>query len=131
MRMEHREADHPKADSKMFLLQGSNKGFSKATLAKNSAGVSKRLMALKAGGQGDHDVIFRKFPPTPGNTKVKKGHYTTNAMCKKCAAIAHSLPGLKKMRCDVAGRGGPNSCKLLVRIRAAIDDKTIPDELKK
>jgi hypothetical protein len=118
--MEHREADHPKAVSKMFLLQGSNKGFSKATLA-NSAGVSKRLMALKAGGQGDHDVIFRKFPPTPGNTKVKKVHYTTNAMCKKCAAIAHSLPGLKKMRCDVAGRGGPNSCKLLVRIRAAIE----------
>ena len=89
------------------------------------------LLALKAGGQGDHDVIFPRFPPTPGNTKVKKGHYTTNAMCKKCAAISHSLPGLKKMRCDVAGGGGPNSCKLLVRIRAAIDDKTIPDELKK
>lgn len=45
MRMEHREADHPKAGSKMFLLQGSNKGFAKATLAKNSAGVSKRLLA--------------------------------------------------------------------------------------
>ena len=89
------------------------------------------LLALKAGGQGDHDVMFPKFPPTPGNTKVEKGHYTTNAMCKKCAAISHSLPELKKMRCDVAGRGGPNSCKLLVRIRAAIDDKTIPDELKK
>ena len=45
MRMEHREADHPKVGSKMFLLQGSNKGFAKATLAKNSAGVSKRLLA--------------------------------------------------------------------------------------
>lgn len=111
----------------VFFLPTPNNS-AKATLAKISAGVAQRLLDLKAGKQGDHDVIFLKFPPF--KEKVKR-LTVIHPFCKKCSARAVSIAQIAKIPCNVSRRGGPGRQLLIRRVRAAVNDVTLPDALKK
>ena len=127
LRKEHAQQQHPTAKRSRFFLPTPNNS-AKATLAKISAGVAQRLLDLKAGKQGDHDVIFLKFPPF--KEKVKR-LTVIHPFCKKCSATAVSIAQIAKIPCNVSRRGGPGRQLLIRRVRAAVNDVTLPDALKK
>ena len=58
MRIAHAKRCHPSANRKQFLCAGNKArqaNARKATVVKTSAGIASKLVALKAGEQGDHD----------------------------------------------------------------------------
>lgn len=126
LRIEHHKTDHPDADAKLFRLRRSVAGVKKATVAKLSAGVAKRLLDIKAGKQGDHQVIFLSIPCTGNETKKRNG--VTRVACAKCTALAPSVAGLAAFSCVGEKRAGPKRGQLLARMRRLVNDTNVTEQ---
>ena len=91
-RLRHAETHHPDEPKDLFLLKvGTATGARKATVAKLSAGVAKRVQRLKAGEAGDHDVVCVKLPPPPNSAVSKAGkrrRALSKLICKRCKRIS-------------------------------------------
>ena len=98
----------------------------KATVAKVSAGVAKRLLEIKAGKQGDHQVVFLSIPCTGNETKKRNG--LTRVACAKCTALAQSVAGLAAISCEGEKRAGPKRGQLLARMRHLVDATNVTQQ---
>ena len=129
IRKEHGLTSHPTADQKIFQINKSvacRPNAVKASLAKISAGIAKRLVDIKAGKQGDHEVQFLPLPPNNDKRKKKRG-FLNCIFCKKCRAIASSIKLIAKVRCDCRNRAGPKRAQLLARLRDILAKKQLPE----
>ena len=117
-RIAHAERKHPEADKRLFSLKGSKAqqgNCRKATVAKTSAGIAKKLLDLKTGEQGDHDCTILRMPCT--GTAKKHRKFINVLMCKKCKSIAKSAQHIGRIRCDSHRVAGPKRKQLLQRLR--------------
>ena len=126
LRIEHHKIDHPDADARLFRLRRSVANIKKATVAKVSAGVAKRLLEIKAGKQGDHQVVFLSIPCTGNETKKRNG--LTRVACAKCTALAQSVAGLAAISCEGEKRAGPKRGQLLARMRHLVDATNVTEQ---
>ncbi|CAE7514892.1 unnamed protein product [Symbiodinium sp. CCMP2592] len=92
-RLRHREETHPEAPKALFrLARDRATNARKATTAKLSAGVARRLHQVRAGMAGEHDVVFVKLPPTRGTKKGKTRRAVTQVVCKRHTLLVRSAP---------------------------------------
>ena len=100
----HAQDAHPDAPPELFALQhGATAGARRATIAKISAGVARRLQQLKAGEAGDHAVAFFKIPPLAASSRCKRG--TRRATTKVARATCKRLAAELGTQCTLPGRG--------------------------
>ena len=126
----HRAQMHPKAAIGRFLLgQAGTRNAPRATQAKQAAATARRLLDLKSGKQGDHEVEAVRIPRF-GKPKKKR----VSAMvivCTKCLCTAPTVAKISKSLC-IGGTGrNRNSSrrKFLARLKEASQGDHAPDLL--
>ncbi|CAE7337186.1 unnamed protein product [Symbiodinium natans] len=133
----HWATDHPDKPKALFLLaKGTKEGANKATTAKLSAGVAKRLHQLRAGEAGDHDVTFLKLPPatsggkTAGGKKRKQRRAMTWVACRRCKRLANTVAGIGNKPCKPHTAGARRPA-LIARLRTALEEAELDDDVQR
>ena len=125
MRLAHRDRCHPKARREQFLrARGNIANARRATIAKTSAGLARKMVDLKAGEQGEHECEILQLPYVGKGKAVRRFH--NQLFCKKCKYLACSARLMSRVRCDASFGGGPSegswspSCNSLLRNLAMV-----------
>ncbi|CAE7220717.1 unnamed protein product [Symbiodinium sp. CCMP2592] len=126
-RLRHREETHPEAPKALFRLARDRAANArKATTAKLSAGVARRLHQVRAGKAGEHDVVFVKLPPTRGTKKGKTRRAVTQVVCTRCKRLASTVVALGGFSCK-AHTAGAKRPALLKRLRTTLEEGSLDE----
>jgi len=129
-RLRHREEAHPELPKPLFRLARDRAANArKATTAKLSAGVARRLHQVRAGKAGEHDVVFLKLPPTSGTKKGKTRRAVTKVVCTRCKRLASTVVGLGGFSCK-AHTAGAKRPAFLKRLRAMLEEGSLDEDVQ-
>ena len=130
-RLRHAETHHPDEPKDLFLLKvGTATGARKATVAKLSAGVAKRIQRLKAGEAGHHDVVCVKLPPPPNSAVSKAGkrrRALSKLICKRCKRISADCKDMAAHPCKLVV--GNKRRAMQQRLQEALDAGNLDDDI--
>ena len=131
-RLRHAETHHPDEPKDLFLLKvGTATGARKATVAKLSAGVAKRIQRLKAGEAGHHDVVCVKLPPPPNSAVSKAGkrrRALSKLICKRCKRISADCKDMAAHPCKLVV--GNKRRAMQQRLQEALDAGNLDDDIR-
>ena len=131
-RLRHAETHHPDMPKDLFLLKvGTAAGARKATVAKLSAGVAKRIQRLKAGEAGDHDVVCVKNPSSPNSAVSKTGkrrRALSKLICKRCKRVSADCKDMAAHPCKLVV--GNKRKAMQQRLQEALEAGNLDDDTR-
>ena len=125
-RRRHYEQDHPDLPKEARRLKRPTESAKKATRAVLNAAAAARLMQVKQGKAGKHQVEVLKLPSTDADTKAGRRTQLTQVFCGKCGTSAATVAALGKLECRLVASRGPKIPQRLERLKASLSGDLEP-----